>query len=309
MNTEHSSRSDLPLRINVTWQWFTIMPDFILTFWLFQRASGWVNGMEGLLWSQRVPGDCFWVVGYLRRLRVARVLWAERQGRVGGRDLRVEVTLLLPWHARALHVVFSQVSDRNLHVGKRVGVPMARWADFLEVICGVDDTQKVNNKLWKTHLHILPNAAILPDAYRKAFTQNTAGQWHVLHGVNPQPRFENTRVQVNNHNQGEGEDHMSLVDLWAVWACEWKASRGLAHWTIVGRLFLFVYHPDKPRWWWIHYNREVLCTLFDLKPAAAYAERACKWDTSDERCVVTVSNGTNAENVDLIVLSDDFKWD
>lgn len=143
MNTVHSSRSDSSLRINVTWQWFTTIPGLILTFWLFDRGSVWVEVLGRLLWSQRVLGHCFGifrVLGYLWSLRVAGILRVEWQRRVGW-DLRVDVTLLLPRHTCALHTIFSQVSDRNLNIGERVGVPMARWADFLEVICGVEDTR------------------------------------------------------------------------------------------------------------------------------------------------------------------------
>lgn len=147
MNTEHSATSASSLRINVTWQWFAIVPFLILTLRLFKRLSVWVKGIEGMLWSQRVLGHLgclkvFRVLGYLRCLRVAGVLWPERQWRMGGWDLRIEATLLLPRQTCTLHTIFSQTSDRNLHIRERVGVPMARRADLLEVICGVKDIQR-----------------------------------------------------------------------------------------------------------------------------------------------------------------------
>lgn len=184
MNTERSAASASSLRINVTWQRFAIRPLLILTFRLFKWLSSWVKRIEGLLWSQRVLGylwclGIFRVLGYLRCLRVAGMLWPEWQRRMGGWDVRIEATLLLPRQTCTLHTVFSQVSDRNLHIRERVGVPMARRADLLEVICGVKE-----------------------------------------------------------------EDHMTLTDLWAVCACDWKANKGLAHWTIGGRLCLFVYEPN-----------------------------------------------------------------
>lgn len=172
MSTVHSSRSDSALRINVTWQWFTTMPGFILTFWLFDQGSVWVEELGGLLWIQRVLGHCFgifWVLGYLWSLRVAGILRVEWQRRVGW-ELRVDVTLLLPRHTCALRTIFSQVSDRNLNIGERVGVPMARWADFLEVICGVEDTR---GKQWTIENTFAYSPKCCHFAYRKTFIHNT----------------------------------------------------------------------------------------------------------------------------------------
>lgn len=63
--------------------------------------------------------------------------------------MRIEAALLLPGQSCALHAVFTQVSDRDLHVRERVGVPVARRADLLEVICGVEDKQRQRMNLRK----------------------------------------------------------------------------------------------------------------------------------------------------------------
>lgn len=102
-----------------------------------------MEGMEGLLWSQRVAGHLWClvvlgVVGYMWRLRVAGPLRLAglRQRGLGVRGLRVSGALLLPRHPRALQIVFLQLSEGNLHVGARVGVSVTGRADLLEMVCG-----------------------------------------------------------------------------------------------------------------------------------------------------------------------------
>lgn len=52
------------------------------------------------------------------------------------------MTLLLPRPSSALHIILSQVPDRNLHIAVRVGIPVTRRADLLEMICRIGNTQK-----------------------------------------------------------------------------------------------------------------------------------------------------------------------
>lgn len=109
----------------------------------FSRLTFRLRWMRWLLWGQRSLGHlrCFNVLGILGqlwRLRVAgllRLQWQQQRG-VGGRRLGVNVTLLLPGQARALHIVLPQVPDGVLHVRVRVGVAVSRGADLLEVIWG-----------------------------------------------------------------------------------------------------------------------------------------------------------------------------
>lgn len=240
-----------------------------------------------------------------------RMAATGRMGSEGGRDFAPPTT-----HLCFAHHLLPSVWQKSEHrrASRCTHGPLGRfpWSDLR---CGRHKGKTMNHR---KHLSIFSKIMTfcLRPTERLSFitllsyrTSEQAGPRHVPHRVNPVPvvGFENTRAQLNKHNQGE--DHMTPTDLWAVWACEWKASRGLAHWTIGGRQCVFVYQPSKPQWWWIHYNREALCTLFDLKPAAAWAKRACNRDPGDDRSVVTVNDGMNAGNVDLILLNDEFKGD
>lgn len=120
-----------------------------LTFWICRCLSGFLRGIERLLWGHGALGClwCFKILRILRHLwclRIAGLLRHERQQQRGvrRRRLRVDETLLLPWPSGALHIILSQVPDGILHIAARVGVPVSRWADLLEMICTIGNTQK-----------------------------------------------------------------------------------------------------------------------------------------------------------------------
>lgn len=122
---------------------------FILTFWLSRCLFACLDGMMGLLWSERVLGFLrgLWilrVLRYLWSLWVAWILWpaGQLQWGLGGWRLRIGGALFLPKPSCVLQITMFQLSERNLHIRARVGISMTSWTDLLEMVCIVGNTQQ-----------------------------------------------------------------------------------------------------------------------------------------------------------------------